>query len=426
MKNLFKLSLLIFAFLGFSSHTKQSAPSNSCLFTVLKDDKSGYINSKGELIVSCIYDKIETYKLPTCSNGYISFKKNGAWGVMDLTGKVIIEAKYKNEVNFNEYGYAAVTIKEVGEDGDEDEDDWYAALDFGFDDKYIIIDKTGKKIMEKEYQTPVFSGGLNGQYFIYKLDDNTQGFINLKTKTECSKTFYTIKSFENGKAIAQTEKSGNYGVIDDKGNWIIQPKYYSINTIEDNNQYQVSDAGNSPVWKIIDNTGKVVAGPFGKYKRDFFFSYSKFSKEGLLVVQDTVTKLWGFMNQTGKIAIACKYTKVNSFYEGKAMVCEGGKVEQGYFGTINIIGGNWKCINTTGSVLFSLADLDDAGNFSEGRCSVQTEELWGFIDASGKYIVNPKFKKAPGYFTNGLSKIEKDDAIGYIDINGKYVWEPSK
>ncbi len=54
----------------------------------------------------------------------------------------------------------------------------------------------------------------------------------------------------------------------------------------------------------------------------------------------------------------------------------------------------------------------------------------GFIDKSGKVVVEPKFDMV-SEFTNGLSFVaikneKKELFLGYIDKKGKYVWKPTK
>ncbi len=51
------------------------------------------------------------------------------------------------------------------------------------------------------------------------------------------------------------------------------------------------------------------------------------------------------------------------------------------------------------------------------------ESKYGFIDKSGKVVIEPQFDDAEP-FSEGLAKVEKDDKYGFIDKSGKVVIEP--
>ena len=48
---------------------------------------------------------------------------------------------------------------------------------------------------------------------------------------------------------------------------------------------------------------------------------------------------------------------------------------------------------------------------------------YGFIDKSGKVVIEPQFDGASN-FSEGFACVEKDDKWGFIDKNGKVVIEP--
>ena len=49
---------------------------------------------------------------------------------------------------------------------------------------------------------------------------------------------------------------------------------------------------------------------------------------------------------------------------------------------------------------------------------------WGFIDKTGKIVINQKFDKVSG-FSEGLCGVKIGNKWGYIDKTGKYVWNPT-
>jgi len=55
---------------------------------------------------------------------------------------------------------------------------------------------------------------------------------------------------------------------------------------------------------------------------------------------------------------------------------------------------------------------------------VRTGGRWGFIDKSGKIVINPQFDEAMA-FTDGLARVKVGHKTGYINASGKYIWNPS-
>lgn len=61
--------------------------------------------------------------------------------------------------------------------------------------------------------------------------------------------------------------------------------------------------------------------------------------------------------------------------------------------------------------------------FSEGLAAVRIEGLYGFIDTTGKIVIEPRFQDA-GFFTGEYAEIRLDNASGIIDRTGKLVVSP--
>lgn len=65
------------------------------------------------------------------------------------------------------------------------------------------------------------------------------------------------------------------------------------------------------------------------------------------------------------------------------------------------------------------------GEFNEGLMSVRIGENWGFIDTTGKFVIEPKFENTfyEPFFRNGVAVIQmvKGGDFGAIDKTGKTV-----
>lgn len=68
--------------------------------------------------------------------------------------------------------------------------------------------------------------------------------------------------------------------------------------------------------------------------------------------------------------------------------------------------------------------FDHAGTFSQGVARAAVGNRFGYIDRSGKFVINPQFDLA-GDFEEGLAAVWLGDRQGYINKAGRYVWNPT-
>lgn len=86
--------------------------------------------------------------------------------------------------------------------------------------------------------------------------------------------------------------------------------------------------------------------------------------------------------------------------------------------------GKWGYIDKTGKYVIN-PQFDEASPFAEnGLARVASGEKYGFIDETGKYVINPQFDWASFFAENGLACVNIDEKWGYIDKTGKYVINP--
>jgi hypothetical protein len=122
---------------------------------VKQDGKYGLINSDGEFVVPCIYEKMSKYT----KGSVVEVRLNGKWGVVDLSNNTIVEPIY-DEV-FVDGNYIVVTIG--GKTGC-----------IGFNNKAgINIPCKYDKLGEFQEETSYAVACLNGKYGIIDTQDNT-------------------------------------------------------------------------------------------------------------------------------------------------------------------------------------------------------------------------------------------------------------
>ena len=94
--------------------------------------------------------------------------------------------------------------------------------------------------------------------------------------------------------------------------------------------------------------------------------------EGLMAFYDYGKRKWGFINLSGTIVIPAQYREVRDFHEGLAAV-----------------------------------QLAESPNY------------WGYIDNTGKMVIQPKFSKKPYSFSHGYAiAVKTDQSMCYIDKTG--------
>jgi hypothetical protein len=71
------------------------------------------------------------------------------------------------------------------------------------------------------------------------------------------------------------------------------------------------------------------------------------------------------------------------------------------------------------------AKFEAAFNFEGDRARAMSEGLWGFIDSTGEFVIEPQYVAA-GPFSEGLAPVQLEDGglVGYIDEAGETVIEP--
>ena len=158
-------------------------------------------------------------------------------------------------------------------------------------------------------------------------------------------------------------------------------------------------------WGFIDRQGNTAIEP--QFSGAFGFS------EGLAAV--CVNDKYGFIDKTGQMVIEPQYDLALAFTEGVAGV---------------LVGDNVHIIDTKGTILASPSEnVTDVENFSCGLAIAECvcgENDWcsGFIDHSGKMVIEPVFCMAFA-FEDGLALVsDKDGKCGFIDTAGRYVIEP--
>ncbi len=168
---------------------------------------------------------------------------------------------------------------------------------------------------------------------------------------------------------------------------------------------------------FMDKKGKIVIAPQ-------FIQIEPFSEGVAAVKVGNTWGKWGYIDHAGKWVIKPTFDVAHSFHDGIAVV------EEGTCSVLRSTRVNGFCyfIDKTGKRLSpNLNSFHQTLKCSEGLIPYFDEKsmLYGFIDKSGKMVVNPQFKNATG-FSEGLAAVEVRETRkwGYIDKTGTLAIKP--
>lgn len=212
-------------------------------------------------------------------------------------------------------------------------------------------------------------------------------------------------------------------------------------------RYKLDNSGLYPInvngkYGFMDRSGKTVIAP--QFNHAYGFS------EGLAAVM--VGDKTGYINTKGSLVITPQFdtsTSVGPFRYGRALVQTCGNRACSSIGFIDKDGkyitspnflwagefsGDLAPVRTPGGVMAfvnragvsvpmgNVDNLRESG-FAEGLAPAASGGKWGFIDATGKWIIDPQFEEVLG-FANRLAPVKVGGRWGYVDKKGKFVVNP--
>ena len=291
-----------------------------------QNDKWGFINSKGEIVIKPQFDEVNPF-----SEGLARVEINLKNGFIDTSGKFVIEPQYYIAFSFSE-GVAAVSIEPPGTWGYIDHKgnfvippkfQWAGNFSEGIAEVLIVpdpaapnidkssyIDKTGNLIIKDSYDwAELFSDGFA---LIAEDKPNSSAYFNRKAFIDrngnrVTEFFQNAESFSEG--LAAVEVNSLWGFIDTTGAIVIPPIYDFVLRPFTEGFAAVNCENDKSAF--IDKTGKKIT--------ECMFEEAWAFSEGLASVQ-TADKKFGFINTKGKFVIKPQFDYADSFLNGLAKV----------------------------------------------------------------------------------------------------------
>ena len=316
------------------------------------------------------------------SDGMARVNRGGFWGFIDKTGKEVISCRYARAVDFNE-GVGAVSIGKINIYPD------FVSSSIE-DEKFALIDKKGN------YRS---------------------GFL-----------FGDVSSFSDGLAIAKDLSSRQWGWIDNSGKWVINPIYISANGFD---KYGMAKVG---IQKTSVSNNVTSYGNFYGYinkKGEFliqpeFYSLGDFVNNFVVATKEDTKGNFkmGYLNRTGKVIIEFLYDDAFDFSENIALVARKNKINNKL---------NFGYINTNGEELIPL-EFEYARSFLDGLAFVRKSGKYGWVNKKGEFVISNKYDMAEDFQDPGFEKsffkepdikrfnsalVSRDGFWGAINLSGE-------
>jgi len=234
-----------------------------------------------------------------------------------------------------------------------------------------------------------------------------------------------VYDFNDGVAVV-SNSSFKYGLVDTKGNIIVEPYYdymgsasegilivglnvdgdktngYKYNGIDKYGAINTNGEIVIPVqYDWLDNCSE---GLVAFYQMHRYYEEMEFLGQVLVTAEKV-----GFLDKTGNVVIPCEYDGVHGGFSGGVVFVEKD--------------GKWGAIDKANKTVVPFA-YDGTIGFSDGKTIVQKNGKWGAIDKTGKTVI-PFVYDGIGKFCNGMCLVWKIvngfPKYGYVDSNGKLV-----
>lgn len=292
------------------------------------------------------------------SEGLMPIEKDGKWGYMDKTGRIVIPLMYDAAGSFSE-GIAPVKLEQ----------------------KYGGINWWNEIVIPLNYDyMGEFSQGL--ALVMNKELRANQGKDKFGFMKDADK-------FNQPFAVDQ------YGFIDSKGQVMIPLIYDNAGAVSGG----LVPLEKNDIWSVADITGKILYSTV-------FDGIGSFSKDGIAPVENEFGQ--GYMDRNGQLITPMEYMSTWGFSEGLALVEDA----SGYY-FINNQG--TKVLN------LSIRSFGGESSFQEGRRIVMKDRKFGFIDRYGTLDIPLVYDRAMD-FSEGLAGVAftfGQEQWGYIDKNNR-------
>ena len=419
------------------------------------------------------------------TSSYYTSYENGKWGVIDNNGKTVITSSYDEivvipnnkkavfvctyDLDDSTGDYKTKVLNEKGEeilkgyDKVEAIDNYDSKQNIWFEDnllrvkkenKYGLIDFSGKTILECEYDSIYALKGVTENIVIQK--DGKIGLVNAKGQTIIKPEYSDIKTLKEGYKAEYlvVNSEAKYGVISTSGTNILEPIYEDIKYLDSNEVYSVKLNG---AVQLINNKGETLQTSEGeeyiytKGENVIIYKDGKFGVEkltGETVISNDYEDLkyafsiyyiakkdgkYGIINVNNEIIKEFEYTNMYCVQEGNFIVADKTETETvildnnltekltGVISEINVNKGYIK-IYTGSEYIYYNFKFEEKSNteiLSQNTLFLSKKDgKYGFTDKAGNVVVDYIYEDATEQNSCGYVAVKQNGLWGSLKRNG--------
>ena len=423
-------------------------------FAAYSNSKWTVINSKGEQLNNISYDDIIT--VPDSKKNVFIVTYDVDYSNMTSKTKAINE---NNEQLFSNYENVNAIVNYSSVDNV-----WYnkSVLKFSKNGKYGLIDFSGKEVLDPSYDEISSLMGIENTLITKK--DGLIGLFNTSSNTTIvSPTYKEVeafgKTYNEGYIVKSQEDS--YGLIGSEGKIILEPKYEAIKKVAGDGKYVVRESGREVVISqdgtVLTNAGfdEVVAingedllikksdrygviTVAGEIVIDAAFDSMKHSYGEYYIVGNAGK--FGVINSAKDIVIEIKYDGIDYRNDITSFVCEKDDFTTDIYGrdftykangTINKVdlengyirfreGTEYKYYNLQWQ---EIASKDALKN--NNLLLIKENGKYGYVNRDGAKVVDCMYDDATEQNAFGFSAVMVNGKWGALAQNGSVLVEPS-
>lgn len=357
------------------------------LLKVQKDGKLGLIDLSGKVILNCEYEKIETLK--GVENSIITVK-DGKLGLVDTVGNVIINNEYKQISALENYS------------------DGYIVTNF--DNKCGVINYSKQLVVECKYDS-IKNKTSNGNYIV-KIDGNYK-VLNSEGQALLDSKYEDIKDINESYAIVKNNKK--YGVVNLTGEGLIEATYQDISFAFSN--YFIAKKDDK--YALIDSTNTTIS--------DFIYSEMEYNKKANCIIAKTTENNIDIIDSTAAVKVQTQQvevfdeyvrTKIDNTYEYYNLKFEN-KTNKEILSSNTIFvdckDGKYGFVNKDGKVIVDYKYEDATEQNDYGYVAVKLNGKWGALDQYGNVVVEPTYELKNNTLIDFIGKWHVSE-----DLNANY------
>lgn len=193
-------------------HKTENCAYNENLSVVIKDNKYGYVNKKGEVLISPRFDEAFSF-----DDGLALIRQDDKYGYINPKGEIVIRPQFDNAWGF-----------------------WDGRAKIAQDDKFGFIDKKGTIVIK-----PIYAE--TGDWFEYGLVrvkiGEKWGFIDKSGNIVIAPIYDQAEDFSEGLAMVgiKDDDDHKFGYIDPTGEFVIAPEYDIATNFIDGYAFVIKD-----------------------------------------------------------------------------------------------------------------------------------------------------------------------------------------